>query len=144
VTRVDFYRLAERSAGDRFLLACRLVDKAHGQGCPVYVHTAGKSDAEKLDRLLWTFRQQSFIPHGLAGDSEPAITPILIGWDTPPTGVEDGLLINLAPGVPAFFSRFDRLAELIDGQPEVREQGRDRYKFYRDRGYPLHYHEVRL
>ena len=144
MTRVDFYRVAERSVGDRFVLACRLAEKVHAQGLQVYAHAASKADAEKLDRLLWTFRQQSFLPHGLVGDSEPSVTSIVIGWDSPPPEAKEDVLINLAPEVPPFFSRFDRVVEPVDDQPEHRDQGRARYRFYRDRGYPLHYHEIKL
>jgi DNA polymerase-3 subunit chi len=52
------------------------------------------------------------------------------------------LMINLAPVVPEFFSRYDRVAEVIDGDPARREQGRDRFRFYRDRGYELKTHHV--
>lgn len=144
MTRVDFYKVAERSAGDRFVLACRLADKVHAEGLKVYAHTANKEDAERLDRLLWTFRQQSFLPHGLVGEGEKEIMRILIGWDAPPPEAGDEVLINLAPEVPSFFSRFDRVLEPVDDQPQIREQGRARYRFYRDRGYPLHFHEIRL
>jgi DNA polymerase III subunit chi len=144
VTRVDFYLLAERSAGDRYLLGCRLTEKAFAQGHQVFLNATDRTEAEKLDRLLWTFRQQSFIPHGLVSTADPALTPVLIGWDNQMPEVKEDVLINLSPEVPAFFSRFDRVLEPIDGQPQVREGARARYRFYRDRGYPLQHHEIKL
>ncbi len=144
MTRVDFYVLAERSAGDRALLCCRLVEKVLTQGLRVYIHAPERSEAERLNQLLWTFRQESFIPHGLVGETEPALSRVLIGWaaEPPKDGIE--VLINLAPQVPPFFSRFDRVLEPLDSQPQVREEGRARYRFYRDRGYPLHTHDIKL
>ena len=53
----------------------------------------------------------------------------------------DDLLINLAKEVPSFLGRFDRVAEIIVG--ETKDQGREHYKFYRDRGYPLHHHDLK-
>ena len=143
MTRVDFYILAERSRGDRFLLTCRLLEKIHGQGRRVYVNTAGDAEGRHLDRLLWTYRQQSFLPHGLVGEADPHLNPILIGWEPPPEEEHD-VLVNLAAQVPSFFSRFERVAEPIDREPAVRQAGRDRYRFYRDRGYPLETHDIKI
>lgn len=96
-----------------------------------------------MDRLLWTFREGSFVPHGLNDQANSELTPILIGCGDAP-GKEDDVLINLAPEVPSFFSRFERVAELIDQDQEVRTTGRKRYCFYRDRGYPLYSHDLSL
>jgi DNA polymerase-3 subunit chi len=141
VTRVDFYVLGDGARGDRFQLACRLTEKAWQRGHRVCLYTGSAAESEHLNRLLWTFRQASFLPHGIAGESDPGITPILI---THKDGMveEHDLLINLTSEVPEFFSRFDRLAELIDNDGENRKLGRERYRFYRDRGYPLNNHEI--
>ena len=50
------------------------------------------------------------------------------------------MLINLGSDVPTFFGRFDRVAEIVL-DPE-RDLGRERYRHYRDRGYPLQHHEL--
>jgi DNA polymerase-3 subunit chi len=47
------------------------------------------------------------------------------------------VLVNLAPQVPEFFSRYERVAEVVDANAERRELSRERYRFYRDRGYKL-------
>ena len=141
MTRVDFYILGEQSRGDRFTLACRLAEKAWASGRRVYLHTNSPADSDRLDRLLWTFRQGSFVPHGIDGMASSTLNPVLIGHDGE-AGEEHDVLINLAEGVPTFFSRFERVAELIEKAPEQRQQGRLRYTFYRDRGYPLQTHAI--
>ncbi|WP_133511914.1 DNA polymerase III subunit chi [Candidatus Thiosymbion oneisti] len=143
MTRIDFYSLKEPSRGDRFLLACRLVERIYGTGQRTLIQVPDREQARHLDRLLWTFRQQSFLPHGLVNDSDRALTPILIGHGEDP-GEENQVLINLSLEVPAFFERFERLCELIDQDSNVRETGRKRYVYYRDHGYPLHHHEIQL
>jgi DNA polymerase-3 subunit chi len=143
VTRIDFYSLEEQSGGDRFLLACRLVERIHAEGHRILIHVPDLETARHLDRLLWTFRQQSFLPHALAREADRELTPILIDHDGDP-GDEHQVLINLGPTVPTFFGSFERLCELVDKDPEVRDAGRKRYVYYRDRGYPLHHHEIRL
>ena len=142
MTRVDFYILKENATGNRYTLACRIVEKACQQGHRVLVHTGNAEEAHHMDRLLWTFRQQSFIPHGLLGKVDAAINPVLIEHGM--TSLEEhDVLINLAPRPPAFLGQFERVAELIDKDPENREQGRERYRFYQSHGYPLKAHQIR-
>ncbi len=141
MTRIDFYILSEQARGNRYQFACRLVDKIYGQGRRVYIHAGSDAEVHHLDRLLWTFREQSFIPHGRLGDADLELTPVLLGWQRDPQHEED-VLINFAPEVPEFFSRFDRVAEIMDSDPEVRRAGRARFRFYRDRGYPLENHKI--
>ncbi len=70
------------------------------------------------------------------------LTPILIGAEPLPD--HDQVLINLDPAVPPAFARFERLCEPLDPDPAVTAAGRERYRYYRDRGYPLHHHKIHL
>jgi DNA polymerase-3 subunit chi len=141
MTQVDFYILKEQSTGDRFLMACRLAGKAWQKGHRVFMHTNSDAESRHIDRLLWTFRQDSFIPHSLIADADTELNPILIDHSGN-TGDEHDVLINLAADVPQFFSQFHRVAEFIDHDVETKKSGRSRYSFYRDRGYQLTTHEI--
>jgi DNA polymerase III subunit chi len=143
MTRIDFYSLETNSGGDRFILTCRLVERIRETGARVLIHCPHPEQARHLDRLLWTFREDSFLPHGLVGKTDQALTPILISADGTPES-EEQVLINLSTEVPDFFGRFERLCEPIDHDPSVRLAGRERFRYYRDRGYPLEHHEIRL
>ncbi|WP_455386104.1 DNA polymerase III subunit chi [Acidihalobacter prosperus] len=140
MTRVDFYLLSTAEETARLRVVCRLADKVFGLGQQLYIHTADAEQTRHLDRLLWTFQDISFLPHSSA-DDETAMAPIRLGHDQTPAAGGD-VLINLAPETPHFFSRFERVAEIVDEQPEVRAAGRTRYRFYRDRGYPLQHHQL--
>ena len=141
MTQVDFYIISPQMPDDRYQFTCRLVDKVYGQGHRIYIHTGSDGEVRHLDRLLWTFRDQSFIPHGPAESADPELTPVLLGSGEAPEQ-EDDVLINLAAEVPEFFSRFGRIAEIIDSDPEVKRVGRTRFRFYKDRGYPLKTHQL--
>lgn len=145
MTRIDFYIL-EAEHGDREQFACRIAEKAYRLGHGVYIHTGDAQQAERLDELLWTFKQNSFIPHGIDGQSPDPEAAVLIGHDgdTETSSHARGreVLINLDQEIPLFFSSFQRVAEVIDQRPEHKQQGRARYKFYRDRGYPLDTHNI--
>lgn len=163
MTRIDFYILADSAPRSRALFACRLADKAYRLKHPIYIHAESEPHATYMDDLLWTFSQGSFLPHALS----PQVTignmpPIVIGYtnelSTTHTDVlvwrEAGcrerpemqnattLLINMASDVPLFFSHFERVAEIIDQSPEQKQIGRERYRFYRDRGYDLQSHNI--
>ncbi|MFZ5620182.1 MAG: DNA polymerase III subunit chi [Pseudomonadota bacterium] len=147
MTRVDFYILPDADPAQRPLLACRLAEKACGQGLKVYVHTATEGEALHLDELLWTFRDGSFLPHAIAKGTDPDSTesesvPVLVGHDHEPSTHTD-VLINLGAEVPRFFGRFERVAELVDQRPEQLALSRERYRFYRERGYELNSHQLK-
>jgi len=137
MTRVDFYILqdVDLTAAQRF--ACRLTVKALSSGSTVHVHVDDQSSAQAFDDLLWQYPEQRFVPHACE-DAADADAPVVIGWNPP--RAPDGLLINLASSVPTFFGRFERVAEIV--VEARREDGRDRYRFYRNLGYPLFHHEL--
>ena len=141
MTRVDFYILEQQQGEARYRFACRLAEKAWQQGNKVYIHTENAEQSQRLDELLWTFRVGSFVPHSLDDAAEADSSPIHIGHDAEPKH-HDEVLINLAAEVPLFFSRFERVAELVDQDEQVKQQGRGRFRFYRDRGYPLENHTI--
>ncbi|MBI3562524.1 MAG: DNA polymerase III subunit chi [Gammaproteobacteria bacterium] len=141
MTRVDFYISPNLALKMRVQLACRIAEKAYQTQHRVYLHVASPEQANELDTLLWVFRPGSFVPHCLGDAPHAAATPVLIGNELPPPQAGD-VLINLSDQVPGFFSRFARVAEIICGDEPSRQKGRERYKFYRERGYPLESHTL--
>ncbi len=141
MTRVDFYLLDQATEGGRDLTVCKLAHKAFHLGHRIYILTADHESAQRLDRLLWTFSAGSFIPHGLGAQAEGADLPVLLGREEPPATHED-VLITLAPEVPECFSRFQRVAEVVGGDEDNKTQARERFRFYRDRGYALQTHKI--
>ena len=143
MTRIDFYSLEPDSRGDRFLLACRLVERIRASDLPILIHCPDGEEARHLDRLLWTFREDSFLPHGLAGQVDPDLTPVLISQNGMPER-EGQILLNLSREIPEFLDRFERVCDLVDQDPAVLSAGRERFRRYRDRGHPLTHHRLRL
>ena len=68
-------------------------------------------------------------------------TPIVLTSECGDTPHHDNLL-NLSAESPLFFSRFERLLELVSTEEADRLAGRARYKFYRERGYPMFTHDL--
>jgi DNA polymerase-3 subunit chi len=142
MARVDFYVLAQADERARQVLACKLAEKAWRLENTVYIHAGNRSDAERLDELLWTFRDGSFVPHGLAGrDDGTELSPIMIGNDEAGIGTRD-LLINLCDDIPSFMDGFPRVAELVTSDQTCREKSRKRYAAYREQGHELNTHNL--
>lgn len=139
MTRIDFYVAATAGRDARLDIAARLADKAFGRGHRVFIQASSPELAREIDDYLWSFRPASFLPHTLASEQPDA--SVVIGWDQDPAPHDD-VLINLAPTAPPFFSRFERVAEVVTQDPESLDQLRAAWRFYRDRGYPLNKHDL--
>lgn len=143
MTRIDFYLLTDSSpTNSSVIVACKLCDKAVEKGIKVYINAPDPAIAEDLDGALWSFRQGSFIAHEKFSGKlpeEPLPMALIGAIEPPPT--HHGAMINLGLDVPAFFSRFERVLEVVPGDAEQKAKSRERYKFYRDRGYELKTYE---
>ena len=139
--RVSFYVLEAQEPVARLNYACRLAEKAYKLSQRIHLHTSGVAEAEALDRMLWTFRQGSFVPHERLDPARTPAAPVTIGsGDEEPADVD--LLINLAAEVPAFYQRPARIAEIIDGSATCREAGRNRHRFYRQNKLEPETHQI--
>ncbi len=141
MTRVDFYLIENEPEGGKDIAVCKLAHKAFRLGHRIYILTANRDEAQRLDRLLWTFSDGSFIPHGLSSEKTGTDFPVLIGHDEPPPAYED-VLITVSDRVPDCFSRFQRVAEIVDSSEANKVMARERFRFYRDRGYTLQTHTL--
>ena len=141
MTEIDFYVLKDKASQAGMQFTCRLAEKIFKEGHEVYINTASEQQLRQLDDLMWSFRQGSFLPHAVYISNNPGTTPILLGHATEPDGPSD-VLVNLAEDIPAFFSRFSRVTELVSGDQTQRDAARTRYKFYKDRGYTVRSHQL--
>ncbi len=140
MTRISFYILKGDDETSRQQLACRLAAKAYYQQKQIYIHTDNAQQAEQLNTRLWSFKADSFIPHALLHDDPDC--PVLIGsdHDSPPRLMD--VLINFGLAQPLFFSQFERVAEFINDNAGIKAAGRQRYQFYKSRGYEISHHHL--
>ena len=142
--QVDFYVRSETSPDALENFACRLVETVWQRGHEVLVLAATDTAARRLDDLLWTFREESFVPHrrigaDAAAAAGPVSEPVLVG--TPGTWNGDlDVLVNLTATVPGEADRAARIAEIVPAAGAGRDAGRERYREYRSRGFELRTH----
>jgi DNA polymerase-3 subunit chi len=132
VTKVDFYT----GSTDKLRTACQLSHKAMQNGMRTAISLPDAATSEALDRLLWHYPATAFIPH-CHSDAEGADQmPVVLNHGSDKFPHHD-LLISLHKECLPYFSRFERVIEIIGNDAEDSRMGRERFKFYRDRGYEL-------
>ena len=123
-------------APDRLAAAADWLRRASDEGRRVFVYAPDSVVAAGLDRLLWTQPAVGFVPHCTGASALAAETPIVIA-DDPEAATQFDCLLNLGDRVPPAFSRFGELVEIVSVREEDKVPARERYKFYRQRGYAL-------
>ena len=143
MSRVDFYVLSEDGPDARLRHACRLAEQAVEQGQRVYMQTSSSSEAQRLDELLWTFNDRSFLPHEIysGADASHPLVMILLG-DSPAPASHRQLVVNLTEAVPDQPETYEHIAEIVDVDPDRKRSARERYKQYRERGCTLETHNL--
>jgi len=132
VTRIEFLH----GAADRIQAAAQWLQQAWSERQAVLVFVPDAEQAERLDRLLWTQPALSFLPHCRADSPLAGETPILL-TDTLDGALQENCLLNLGNTLPATFSRFEHLVEIVSIDDADRLPARERFKFYRERGYAV-------
>jgi DNA polymerase-3 subunit chi len=132
MTHVEFLH----GTPDRLHAAAQWLQQAWARRQAVLVYIPDAEAAARLDRVLWTQPQLSFLPHCRADAPLAVETPILLTdqLDAPP---QENCLLNLSNELPPTFSRFEHLVEIISTDDMDKLPARERFKFYRERGYSV-------
>ena len=132
MTRIQFFH----GAADRLQTAAHWLIQRNEQKLPALVFLDNQASMDRLDRLLWTHPGTGFGPHCCGNDRLCAETPIVLTTEMLELS-QDQCLLNLANEVPTGFSRFEHLVEIVSTDDSDRLPGRERFRFYRERGYDL-------
>lgn len=146
MTHIDFYILSKQALFDRQIFACQLTERALLSGHKVLLYLEDKQSASAMNQLLWEWKPEAFIPHAPFINHQDAtkhIEPVMLGWEEH-IGEHFDILINLAQNVPNRFSQFERLLEIVVQEPEVLQKSRDKYRFYKHRGFYIKNNDLRL
>lgn len=132
MTRITFYS----NADDRLQAACSWLAANWREKKSTVVFAPEPEVAERLDRMLWMQPATGFLPHCGAGSALAGETPVLIARQLEDVK-QDACLLNLGDEIPPGFSRFEELVEIVSTSDAVRLPARERFRFYRERGYAL-------
>ena len=120
---IDFYVLPSDSDVAWLTFVCKLTEKIYRMQKPCFIWVDDFDLAEQLDEKLWTFRADSFVPHGI----EEVYLPVCIGSGLPPPD-QFAVLINLTRTPSDVL--FARQVEILDQHPERLSAAREKYRFY--------------
>lgn len=153
MTNINFYVSNQEGFEHRLNIVYKLIVHALKRQLFIHIHTDNARMNKYIDDWLWTIDKCSFIPHRIITQSEMSSgaeqteqgeqnkETISISHNIEPI-IHCDYLINLSGERPSFFSRYTKLAEVLDNSEKIISSGRKRYVFYRERGYTLAYHKL--
>jgi DNA polymerase III subunit chi len=132
MTSVSFYF----NVPDKHVLLAQLLQKALHQHRKATVFVESEQVATELTKILWSGDDASFLANAVAHDAHANVTPIIIDWQAHSV-FQDDVLVNFQSKQLTFFSRFKQLIELVGLDEADKAEARQRFAFYRDRGYAI-------
>ncbi len=127
MSRVDFYHLQSQTLEN---VLPKLLEKAYATGKSTLVRIGNEERVDFLNAMLWTYTDQSFLPHGSKKDGNAELQPIWLtaGTDNP----NMASLLFLVDGAQAEIGElenFSRVFNVFDGNSvEAVEQARRFWK----------------
>ncbi len=138
MTRIDFYHL-QRTPLEQVLP--KLCEKAYATGKRIKILSGTPERVEFINSLLWTYNEESFLPHGSKRDGFAEEQPIFISADE--TNENNAALLILADGAQPEISvlhRYERVLNIFDGNDETAlNKARAYWKEIKTSGGELHY-----
>ncbi|WP_338053165.1 DNA polymerase III subunit chi [Pseudomethylobacillus aquaticus] len=132
MTRIEFFF----NVSDKLQHALQLSAKALGKRRKLLIYAQSAAEAQRFQHLLWTQDAVSFHANCSSDDALAAETPLVVMWQEGALPHDD-ILVNLQAEQPLWFSRFTRLIEIVGVDEADKAAARQRYRFYRDRGYEI-------
>lgn len=138
MAEVWFYHLEHRPLDEVLPV---LLERALARGWRSVVQAGGPERVAALDTLLWTYRDESFLPHGTASDGEPETQPVYLtdGAENPNGALVRFCLDNVAVA-PLLADNYERIVLLFDGRDDAAVGGaRTQWSALKKGGYALSY-----
>lgn len=136
MTRIDFFS----NAPNRLDYVARLLHKVHTAQQTAVVY--GDPDTlSALSDALW--HNPAFLAHDVQANASLSHSAAIVliseaMLDFP----HHNVLINLSDVTPSFFASFNRLIEVVPNEDAPKQAARERWGFYKSRGYVLNHHDI--
>ncbi len=138
MTRIDFYHL-QKAPLEQVLP--KLCEKAYATGKRIKVLIGNAERVEFINSLLWTYSEESFLPHGSKRDGFAEEQPIFISAEE--TNENNATLLILADGAELSAEKlnaYERVLNIFDGNDEMAlNNARTYWKEIKTLGGELHY-----
>lgn len=133
MTEAMFYHLTRRRLEQTLP---ELLSRTLARQWRAVVRCGSEARRDDLNRLLWTFREESFLPHGVAADGHTERQPIYLTCEPEaPNGAQVLFLVDGAAAEAAELGGFERVCLLFDGRDtEATSAARGQWKAWTDAG----------
>jgi DNA polymerase III subunit chi len=142
MAEVSFYILPSESLQDKYLFACKLIEKAYRSGHFCYVLTDSADQSRIIDDLLWTFRAGSFIPHQIYTGKLPDLEKVILIGSLDAPEKWQKTLFNLSSRYPEIGPQTERILEILDNSEITKAAGRGRYRQYQQSDVAITTHKI--
>lgn len=138
MTRVDFYHLQQKTLDE---VLPKLLQKAYSTGKHIKVKIGTEERVEFINSLLWTYNDESFLPHGSKKDGFADQQPIWLSADTEnPNTALFLFLVDGAEENAETLTQYERVFNIFDGNSaEAVQQARRLWKEYKNSGCEVYY-----
>ncbi len=138
MSRIDFYHLQKQNLED---VLPKLLEKAYSSGAHINVKVGTEARVDFLNSLLWTYNDESFLPHGSKKDGAAELQPIWLSSDDDnPNNAAMLFLTDDAAPAEGDTEKYTRIFNIFDGNnPEALQNARELWKSLRQSGAELHY-----
>ena len=138
MARIGFYHMVRQPL--EYVLP-KLLEKAVASGARVVVLAGSMERVEHLDDHLWTYGDDSWLPHGAPKDGDPMSHPVWL-TDTEENPNHATILIACDGAVPQHLDGWERCLDLFDGNnPDAVAAARSRWKNWKEQGHELVYYQ---
>ena len=145
LTRIDFYY----DVKDIISFASRIARKLYYEKVisvkhPLVIRCKNQSHCKEVGYSIHNFSKKDFLPCVEFSDKRAGLFPIILSTVSEmPLWADDIIvLLNLDTKIEMTFSSYRRVIEIVDQTELNRQKGRERYKYYKERGYEIFGHRV--
>lgn len=131
--RVDFHIVKKNRAQALYYLA-QLIETIYHEDKKIMIATENEQVSNELDELLWSYLDDSFLPHEIMKTNEPVIAPIQIS-DTQLAPYD--VLVNLRSTIPASLADSTKIIEIVYQDKVATDLSRQKYRQYQNRACQL-------
>ena len=137
MAEVLFYHLTESRLEEALP---DLLERSLARGWRVVVQTLTEERRDALDHHLWTYRDESFLPHGSDAEGSGALQPILLTVDAGQAANDPQVRFMVEGAIPLSLEGYVRGVYLFDGHDgEQLARARERWKAEKAAGHDVTY-----
>lgn len=138
MAEVRFYHLQRARLEDVLPV---ILERAYERKHRILLLAASEERIQALNALLWTYKPESFLPHGTAKEGDPDLQPIYLSTEA--TNLNHADLLVVIEGVPyPNLASYQMVVDIFDGNDEdILRRTREKWKNLKGRGHRLIYYQ---